>query len=188
MKGKLYAIVLPAIIALAITGCGKTDDYSQKDEIDNELDPARHEEYMDGEDQELNNKLGYVKYTSDQVKNEPAEDVKMDREKFADMITRNILKNEAFDEAATLVTDEDVLIAYQKNDALADERSAEIARKTATSVMPGYFDIYVSDNDVIMNDIQSLHNSTTQNKNYDNYKDEIINEMKKSPQGFGDHE
>ena len=55
------------------------------------------------------------------------------------------------------------------------------------SIMPRYFEIIVSDNDVIMHDIQSLHNSTTKNKNYDNYKDEIINEMKKSPQGLDEN-
>lgn len=187
MNRKLSAFILPALLALVVSGCGNPNDSSQKDEIVNELDPARHEEYT-GEDQELNKKLGFVKYTKDQVKNEPIENITIDREKLADMITKNILQNEAFDKAATLVTDEDVLIAYKKNDTLEEEKAAEIARKSAISVMPGYFDIYVSDNDVIMNDIQSLHNSSTHNKNYDNYKDEIINEMQKSPQGFGDYE
>src|SRR5699024_8510526 len=99
----------------------------------------------------------------------------------ADTIPKIILQNKASDEVATLVTDEDVLIAYQVNDKIAGDNAAEIARKSAMSVLPRYFEIIVSDNAVIMHDIQSLHNSTTTNKHYDNYKDEIINEMKKSP-------
>ncbi|GGB36538.1 hypothetical protein GCM10011409_12450 [Lentibacillus populi] len=105
----------------------------------------------------------------------------------ADMITRLILRNEGFDEVATLVTDEEVLIAYQKNDNLDDRTAADIASKTAKSTMPGFFDVYVSDNGTLMNDIQSLHNSSATNKNYDNTIEQIINEMNKSPQGRDDN-
>jgi hypothetical protein len=187
MRGKLFAFLMLAV-ALALSGCGKSDNLSHEDEIVNELDPARFQEYR--ENSELDNKLGFVNYTQDQVTNEPAENMTMDRRKMADRITKIILQNKAFNEVATLVTDEDVLIAYQLNNnhAIDGERAAEIARKSALSVMPGYFEIIVSDNDVIIKDIQSLHNSSTGNKNYDNYKDEIIKEMEKSPQGFGDHE
>jgi len=107
-------------------------------------------------------------------------------EEMADMITRIILQYEGFDEVATLVTDEEVLIVYDRNDEMEDENAADIARKTAVSLMPGFFDIYVSDNEALINDIQSLHNSTTNNQNYDNTIDNIISEMKKSPQGTND--
>src|SRR5699024_5455872 len=137
--------------------------------------------------EELNKELGYEKYTRHQEQKEPTRHVPIDREKPADMITRIILQNKPSDEVATLVTDEHVLIAYQLNDKLDRDNPAETARKTAMSVLPRYFEIIVSDNDVIMHDIQSLHNSTTKNKNYDNYKDEIINEMKKSPQGLDEN-
>lgn len=184
MKKKLFMLGILAVV-LVISGCGNLNNYSQRDEVVDELDPTRNQEApADRETQELNKKLGFVKYTRDQLKNEPYQNVTMDREKMADMITRIILRNNTFDEVATLVTDEDVLIAYQANDKIDEDNAAEIAKKTAMSVMPGYFDVYVSDNGVIMRDIQSLHNSTTENKNYDNYKDEIINEMKKSSQGF----
>lgn len=183
MKGKWLLILT---IIFVISGCSQLNDQpnndSERDQVAEELDPTRYQETP--VDEELNKKLGYVKYTRDQVQKEPTRDVTIDREKMADMITRIILQNKAFDEVATLVTDEDVLIAYQVNDKIDGDNAAEIARKSAMSIMPRYFEIIVSDNDVIMQDIQSLHNSTTKNKNYDNYKDEIINEMKKSPQGL----
>lgn len=186
MKGK-WLIILTIIFV--ISGCSQLNDQpnndSERDQVAEELDPTRYQETP--VDEELNKKLGYVKYTRDQVQKEPTRDVTIDREKMADMITRIILQNKAFDEVATLVTDEDVLIAYQVNDKIDGDNAAEIARKSAMSVMPRYFEIIVSDNDVIMRDIQSLHNSTTKNKNYDNYKDEIINEMKKSPQGLNEN-
>ena len=47
--------------------------------------------------------------------------------------------------------------------------------------MPGFFDIYVSDNKSLIGDIQSLHNSST-NREYDNLIEQLINKMKETPQ------
>lgn len=44
--------------------------------------------------------------------------------------------------------------------------------------MPGYFDVYVSENENVMQDIQSLRNSSVTEENYDNTINRIINEIK----------
>lgn len=172
------------IVTIVLTGCGDTENTSDEhDQIADELDPAK-------ENQPANpagdNKLGYVRYTKDQLNNDPEKNhsVTIDRTKMANMITRIILRNDGFEEVATLVTDEKVLIAYSKNEEMDSMKAADMAKKSAVSVMPGYFEIYVSDNELLMQDIQSLHNSSIEDNNYDNTINQIIKEMKKSPQGM----
>ncbi|WP_229683051.1 YhcN/YlaJ family sporulation lipoprotein [Virgibacillus oceani] len=169
-----------AFAMVVISGCGNTENATdERDQISDELDPAQ--ELQSPADQEQNNRLGYVRYTKDQLNNDGEKNhtAQIDRREMANMITRIILRNDGFDEVATLVTDEEVLIAYQKNDELEDKRAADIAKRSAMSATPRFYHVYVSDNVTLMNDIHSLHNSTSQNKNYDNTIEQIINEMEK---------
>lgn len=178
----IFAIL---VSTLFISACGTTNrGADEQGQIMNELDPANDDESPSSFEEE--NRLGYVHYTQDQLKNDDENNhaVTMDRHKIADMISRIILRNEGFDEVATLVTDKEVLIAYGKNDELEDKIAADIAKKTALSIMPGYFHVYVSDNRSLIPDIQSLHNSNTQQGTYRNTITSIIKEMKKSPQGI----
>ncbi|MEN2768362.1 YhcN/YlaJ family sporulation lipoprotein [Ornithinibacillus xuwenensis] len=180
MRILLLSIIL---VGLILTGCAHTDSSSgEREQMLDELDPNRENKNAN----DMNDKLGYVNYTKDQINqdNEEHHSATINRREMADMIARMILRNEGFERVSTLVTDEEVLIAYEKNEALEEVEAADIASKTAVSVMPGYFDVYVSDNDVLIQDIQSLHNSSANNKDYDNTLDQIITEMKKSPQGI----
>lgn len=150
----------------------------ERNRIVDELDPARD----DAENEELNKQLGYVNYTRDQVENEEElnRELNMDREQMADHITRTILRNDAFEEVATLVTDEEVLIVYTyHDDVITHNEAVDIAQKTAASMMPSFYEIYVSDNEALFHDIRSLHNSTTNNNN-DPIIEQIIQEMEKS--------
>lgn len=159
------------------------------DDRDKVVDPLDPEKETDNQtNDELDDKLGYVHYTRDQLDNDTERNhaVTIDRTKMANIITRIILRNERFEQAATLVTDEEVLIAYELTNEADREMAADIAKKTAMSTVPGFFHVYVSDNPMLIGDIHSLHNSTT-NKNYDNTINQIINEMKKSSQGIQDN-
>ncbi|WP_077327826.1 YhcN/YlaJ family sporulation lipoprotein [Virgibacillus siamensis] len=174
------------LISAALAGCANNDNpdnaTDERDQITDELDPSN--ESAPG-NSEQDKKLGYVRYTKDQLNNDAERDhsVRIDRTKLANMITRIILRNDGFEEVATLVTDKEVLIAYDKNDQLKEKEAAEIAKKTAVSAVPGYFHVYVSGDDTLIQDIHSLHNSNVQDDSYDNTLDIIIREMKKSPQG-----
>ncbi|TRM13049.1 hypothetical protein FH966_15770 [Lentibacillus cibarius] len=182
MTKKLF-ITLSLLTAFALVGCNNTDNAAdEREQIVDELDP---EAENTPKNPEGNDKLGYVRYSKEQVDNdnEKSHIVNIDRTKMANMIARIILRNDGFDEVATLVTDKEALIAYAKEDELETENAADIAKKTAVSILPEYFDVYVSDNEMIMHDIQSLHNSSTKNDNYDNTLDQIIDRMKQSLQG-----
>lgn len=173
---------------MALTACATDQSQSEQEKIADQLDPTRDEgpvrdpEYNDPRE---TSRLGFVNYTKDEFDQDPDRNrvVTMDRNEMADIIAKMVLRHETFDEVATLVTDEEVLIAYDKNDVLEKEEAADVAKKSAESVMPRYFDIYVSDNDVLIRDIESLHNSTTTDPDYENTIERIISEMKKSPQG-----
>jgi hypothetical protein len=178
---KLVPLALSALFI--VSACSDfTNDATDKDRA---LDPVRNQE-SPPVDNDLNDKLGYVHYTRSELDtdNAPRSPIlTLDRNAVANMITKTIMQNEGFEEVATLVTDEEVLIAYKKTDDMDQNRAADIAKSSAMSVTPRYFDIYVSDDDLLIKDIHSLHRSSTKNKNYDNTIDQIINEMKKAPQG-----
>ncbi|HLS09015.1 YhcN/YlaJ family sporulation lipoprotein [Lentibacillus sp.] len=176
---------------ITLAGCNGTDNAAdeerqqaeERDQIVEELDP---EQESTPSNPSGDSKLGYVRYTKEQIDNqtENQHNINIDRTSLANMITRIILRNDGFSEAATLVTDDKALIAYDKADELDADKAADVANKTAVSILPGYFDVYVSDNETLMQDIQSLHNSSVQDNDYDNTINQIIEEMKKSPQGM----
>ncbi|MFD2629003.1 YhcN/YlaJ family sporulation lipoprotein [Oceanobacillus kapialis] len=186
MKIKHFAI--GAITLFTLAACANNENaMDERDDIVNELDPSV--EQQSAEDEAMNDRLGYVHYTKDQVENNEQGDqeASIDRTQVANTISRLALTGEGLEQVATLVTDEEVLIAYEKSEAVDEKEAANIARKTAESVIPRYYEIYVSDNDSLIQDIQSLHNSRTTDKGYENTVDQIITEMKKSPQGKGDN-
>lgn len=173
------------IMLLVITGCDTTNNtLNEREQRVNELNPNREELQAPG-NEELNDQLGYVHYTQEQFEQNRDDDrvVTMDRNEMASMITSIILRNEDFEQVATLVTGDEVLIAYEIDEGTDENNAAEIARKTAESVMPRFYDIVVSDNPSLIPDIQSLHISRTTNPNYQNTIDKIIEEMESSPQG-----
>ncbi|RYG74489.1 hypothetical protein EU245_02495 [Lentibacillus lipolyticus] len=183
MIKKLLMVTIPLLAAIVLVGCNDTDNAAdEREQIIDELNP---ENESTPNNSETDDKLGYVRYSKEQVTNddEKNHNVTIDRTRLANMIARIILRNDGFEEVAALVTDEEALIAYAKGDDLDQNKAAEIAKKTAISVLPGYFDVYVSDNEMIMQDIQSLHNSSTRDDEYDNTVDQIIERMQESPQG-----
>ncbi|GAB4072791.1 YhcN/YlaJ family sporulation lipoprotein [Barrientosiimonas marina] len=188
---KRLLIPMSLLIAILVAGCANTDKASDNDrpqadehqQITDELDPDQKTTPSNpsGED-----KLGYVHYTKEDVDNaadKGQQSIDIDRTSLANMITRIVLENEDFDEAATLVTEDKTLIAYGKQDNLDNNEAADIVNKTAVSILPGYFDVYISDNEALIPDIQSLHNSRIQDNDYDNTINQIIDRMQESPQG-----
>lgn len=179
VKKYIFSIVW-ILLFLFMIGCAQTDNDAANEQQLDPLDPA-----AERGSHEMNNqlnKLGYVRYKKDELNenNEQAHEVNINRDEIANMITRIILRNDDFNEVATLVTDEHVLIAYDVDENHSDEHTLDIAKQTAESIVPSYFEVYVSDDDVLMEDIHSLRNSSTDHKNDDNTLNAIIDQMKET--------
>lgn len=163
-------IILFICSLMFLMGCN-TNDVIQPQQ--NQLIQPQRDEFHD--------QLGYVHYTREELNNEIEEErtLTFNRGEMANTITRIILKNEGFNEVATLVTDKEVLIAFDINERLDSETAEDIAEKVAASVLPRLFKIYASSNRTLIHDIHSLHNSRTTRNDYDNTIKNIIKHMEK---------
>ena len=162
---------------LFTTGC-QTQSMEENNEGTDILNP---ENQRDTADPELSAKLGYVRYTADEINQgtEAGTEITIDRTQMADIITRMLLRSGSFEEVASLVTDKEVVIAYERNPEIDEQIASDIASKTAASILPSFYRTYTTDNPLHMDDIHSLHLSTTDNKSDKQVIDGIINEVGK---------
>lgn len=172
---KMQKIMMSILLTnFILFGCNNGDQrLGEREHLNNQLNPNSTQTV----DPDFDKRVGFVNYKRDQIENDEQRQMTVDRFGLADMITRLLLQNEAFEEVATVVTGNEVLIAYEKNDDYDEQETEEYARKTSMSVVPRFFEIHVSDNPNLIDDLQSLHNSLTTDKNYQNVVDQIIDEM-----------
>lgn len=108
---------------------------------------------------------------------------KMDRQKLADMITDMAVRLPNIKDMAVLVTDEEVLMAYETTSknrmAVADN-----VKKTAFSVVPRYYHVYVSDKKGMIGKLGQYQSLNYNTDNVEGIVDRLIAQMKKSPQGY----
>lgn len=159
MKALILVISIISI-SLLTAGCASpfaTDGASEDPEV---LEPKRPENLPDPD---LSAKLGYVRYTADEADrdSQSLNEMTIDRAQMAEVITKVILQSGSFEEAASLVTDDDIVIAYKRKPETDQETASDIATRTAKSLLPSFYNIYVTDNPLHMNDIHSLHLSET---------------------------
>lgn len=134
---------------------------NETDESFDVLDPGKPE---DSYDHEQKAQLGYVRYTKDDLALEgEQEEIIINREQTADMITRLALQTDNFQEVATLVTDQEVIIAYEQNEESSEQEAAEVATKTAQSILPSFYKIHTTSHPYHMDVIHSLHLEQTNN-------------------------
>lgn len=105
-----------------------------------------------------------------------------DPELLADAISKLTLKIPNVHDAATLVTDRHVLVAYETN---TDNRieTADQVKRTAMSGIPRFFDVYVSDDPEMINQIERFASLSAASEGVDSVLENTINEMLQSPQG-----
>lgn len=106
----------------------------------------------------------------------------IDREEVADAISKLCITLPNINEAATLVTDEEVLIAYDTDSENRFE-AADMVKKTALSLVPRWYHVYVSDNPRMMNDISRFGRLDANSGRVDSIINGTIQEMLKDPQG-----
>ncbi|WP_181349535.1 YhcN/YlaJ family sporulation lipoprotein [Thalassobacillus sp. CUG 92003] len=187
MKAPFLFGIVTALI-LIISGCGNGEDSLKHNNTAESPSETLYSNEMDGykdTGDSSNGRMGYVRYKKDQLDldQEKLNSVKVNREQIADMITRMILRYDGFEDVGTLVTDSEILVAYTKPEEKDRIVAADMVRKTAYSMVPSFYNVYISDQSHAFADIQSLSNSTVYDAQYKNSVDSIIKKFQEAPQG-----
>nr|WP_295971885.1 YhcN/YlaJ family sporulation lipoprotein [uncultured Bacillus sp.] len=186
MKKALLAIGLCSLTALA--ACqndeAKNDLYEESGNTIN-VNDSRADLYKHVSDENVSENFGYVRHQKSPVAGERMTKdhyAAMDREKLADVISKNLINLPNVQDAATLVTDKEVLIIYE-SDTRNRNLTADQVKKSAMAFVPRWYRVYVSDNKQLRNIMNSYAQLDSDSKNAVNGINNLIREMKKSPQG-----
>lgn len=188
---KKLVIILGLCTVTALTGC--TKDMSNRDVYEESgntinVNNKRHDLYNEGAsrgNRNVSNNYGFVRHQKSPLMNDnTANDhySALDREQAANIISKLSADIPNVNDVSTLVTDQEVLIAYN-TDSKDRNLTADQVKKTAMSVVPRYYHVYVTDNKVLRRDVENLANLDSTSRNARNLVNGLITQMKKSPQG-----
>lgn len=107
----------------------------------------------------------------------------IDKEQMADIISKLAVQLPGVSRIASLVTDDEVLVVYT-TDSDDREDTADMVKRTALSVVPRYYHVYVSDNPNLAQNVENLSVLNAGSDKVDASIGALIKEMKKSPQGY----
>lgn len=137
-----------------------------------------------GMDSRLTN-FGYVRHQKSPIPGDTTQYATipvLNRENVADLISKLCTQLPNVYDVGTLVTDDTVFVVY-KTDSTNRFETADQVKKTAISVVPRYYHVYVSDNPRMFQDIERFGRLDANSQNVDQVLQQTINEMLKSPQG-----
>ncbi|WP_171016610.1 YhcN/YlaJ family sporulation lipoprotein [Pseudalkalibacillus caeni] len=188
---KKTPVLLGMSMFLGLAGCWQGDNADHPmDHTDMHPINSEPNEYginnNDALEKELHGDFGYVRSVRN-TNNDNTPVPKMDvaylnRDRMADMISKLSLMNPHVNDSAVLVTDEEVLIGYKHNSDNRNE-TADQVKKSALSVVPRYYHVYVSDENDIIPQIERYSKASTVQDGIDEQINALIKTMKKSPQG-----
>ncbi len=127
-------------------------------------------------------KLGYSRQQKNNLTsaNDTSRVAYVNRENLANIITDMEVKLPDVTDAATLVTDDEIFVSYRAN-TTDPKLVADQVKKTALSVVPSYYHVYVSDDTKIMSQMEGLKSGHLTDKEYAGTVDMLIREMQKNP-------
>ncbi|WP_042353891.1 YhcN/YlaJ family sporulation lipoprotein [Bacillus rubiinfantis] len=187
---KKIAMTIGLCLLAALTGCSKDannrDIYEESGNTIN-VNNKRAELYREGASNSIrnvSNDYGYVRHQKSPVMNDNTNDNRnaINREQLAHIISKYSVSLPNVNDAATLVTDQEVLVAYD-TDTKDRQLTADQVKRTAISVVPRYFHVYVSDSKNLIQDVENLASLDSTNKYSRSQVTDVIKRMKKSPQG-----
>ncbi|MBT2657463.1 YhcN/YlaJ family sporulation lipoprotein [Bacillus sp. ISL-18] len=188
---KKLLVIAGLCTVTALSGCskdnGKNDVYEESGNTIN-VNNKRHELYNEGAGRSIRNastNYGFVRHQKSPLMNDnTANDhyTALDREQLANIISKYSANIRHVNDVATLVTDQEVLIAY-RTDTKNRNLTADQVKKTAFSVVPRYYHVYVTDNATLMRDVQNLASLDSTSRHARSTVNSVIKQMLKSPQG-----
>ncbi|MEH7179008.1 YhcN/YlaJ family sporulation lipoprotein [Neobacillus vireti] len=188
---KKWSIIIGFCLLLTAAGCSKDmanrDVYEESGDTIN-VNNKREELYNEGGSRGVRNvseDYGFVRHQRSPVLGDQGGTKHysaIDREQVANIISQLSTDIPNVNDVATLVTDQEVLIAYS-SDTKNRNQTADQVKRTAMSVVPRYYHVYVTDDTNLMRDVENLANMDSTSKNARNSVNSLITQMKKSPQG-----
>jgi hypothetical protein len=190
-------ILAAGFISFSLVGAGCADDFaSDGDEIfhdsGNAINVGEEEDIfreVGNNEHARGEQFGYVRHQKSPIEGRTISTQNMytiDREKVADSISRMSVTIPRVEDASTLVTDEEVLVSY-KTDAKDKDSRFEVAdqvKKTALSIVPRWYHVYVTDDPNLMQNVENLASMDSDMNNVNTAIDDTINQMlQASPQG-----
>ena len=188
---KKWSMIIGVCLLLTAAGCSKDmanrDVYEESGDTIN-VNNKREELYNEGGGRGVRNvsdDYGFVRHQKSPVQGDQGGKEHysaLDREQVANIISQLSTDIPNVNDVATLVTDQEVLIAYS-TDTKNRNHTADQVKRTAMSVVPRFYHVYVSDDNNLMRDVENLANMDSTSKNARNSVNSLIKQMKKSPQG-----
>lgn len=129
--------------------------------------------------------FGYVRHQKSPIGGENMSNdhyATIDREKTADTISKYCTGIPNVDDISTLVTDREVIIVYA-TDSQDRNYTADQVKKMAMSVVPSWYNIYVSDNTALRRNVENFATLDADSRNAHYGIDQLIKDIQKSPQG-----
>ncbi|OHR63301.1 hypothetical protein HMPREF3291_16970 [Bacillus sp. HMSC76G11] len=180
---KKIAFTASLIGMIIMTGCQNTASENELfEENGNTVNVNNENGIKNGKD--TNSGFGYVRHVKNNLAQENDYDKvpQVDYEKTANAISSLIVQLPNIQDVATLVTDEEVLIAY-KSDTKNRNETADQVKKTAISVVPRYYHVYLSDDPEMIKQVEGYSGLDPESRDIDQIINNTIKEMLKSPQG-----
>lgn len=185
-------IILGLCTITAMTGCstkdtGKNDIYQESGNTIN-VNKKRYELYREGgshDVRDVSSSYGFVRQQKSPIMGDNTANnlyTALDREQVANIISKHCVTIPNVHDVSTLVTDQEVLVAYE-TDSKNRNLTADQVKKTAMSVVPRYYHVYVTDNKHLRRDVENLAGLHSTSRNARNAVDHVIKLMKESPQG-----
>ncbi|MBX9954411.1 YhcN/YlaJ family sporulation lipoprotein [Peribacillus simplex] len=190
MKKTIITIGLSSIIAL--TGCADKEEdkgLGAKNNAGNPTNVNNPTQYYDEDYRNNDNKsddFGFTRTNSATIdgRNISNKAASIDREQLSDVISKLSVQIPNVNDAATLVTDEEVLVVYDTN-AKDRTETADQVKRTAMSVVPRYYHVYVSDDyQNLAQDVENFATVKSGSRGIDYTIEQTIKRMLKSPQGY----
>lgn len=188
---KKLIIVMGLCMLTALSGCSKNtanrDVYEESGNTIN-VNNKRYDLYNEGAGRgvrNVSNNYGFVRHQKSPVMNDITANnhfSALDREQVAHIISKYSTNIPNVNDVSTLVTDKEVLVAYH-TDSKDRNLTADQVKKTAMSVVPRYYHVYITDNKALRRDVENLANLDSTSRNARNLVNGLVKQMKKSPQG-----
>jgi hypothetical protein len=179
---------LVTIMSQTVIGCGNTPDNNNGEAFNFMRGYQTVEPSQAINKENVDDPTPYIQYGYDRHTKEAASEERMpgyavyDRPLLAESISEMVAIIPDVEDAGVLVTSQHVLIAYKSN---SDNRTkvADQVKKTAMSVVPSYYDVYVADEPQLMNDIERFKGHYSENQAESDALEQTIEQMKSFPQG-----